>query len=272
VITRIALDHQNVLGDTHVAIAKEKAGILRPKVPLICGVRQPDALRTIRDQARKSQVPRFQIDHDFRVTQGIDGSDKHGLSIEVRGHRYEKLRSKLVGTHQQDNIACAVAALHVLNERGVKVTPAAIAKGLANADWPARMEALATTPVTWLDAAHNVDGCEALAAHLATLTQRPRVLVFGAMQDKDVAAMLKVLTPVTEHRVFTKVAMERAVDPALLAKDHDGIATSTVTAALTRAKKLAAKQGTVIVAGSIFVVAEARAKLLGLETDPLIRM
>jgi len=268
VITRIALDHTNVLGTTHAAIAKEKAGILRPKVPLVCGVREPRALRAVTDHARKSQVPRFQIDHDFKV---IDDNAK-SLSVEMRGHRYDKLSTKLAGAHQHDNVACAVAALHVLNTLGVAVPDVAIRRGLASTKWPARLERIDGRPVVWLDAAHNPDGCNALATHLTTLPQRPRVLVFGAMQDKDVGAMLSALLPVTEGRVFTTVSMPRAADPALLGATYDGEHRATVKRALRRAKKLAGAKGCVIVAGSIFVVAEARATLLKLDSDPLIRM
>lgn len=268
VITRIALDHTNVLGDSFAAIAKEKAGIVRAKVPLVCGVREPSALRAITEQARKSQAPRFQIDHDFKVTTAEDKT----MTVEVRGRRYERLTTKLHGEHQRDNVACAVAALHVLNERGVTVPEAAIVRGLAKVEWPARLEKIAGKPVVWLDAAHNPDGCVALAAHLKTLKERPRVLVFGAMQDKDLTSMVGALLPVTEHQVFTSVPMPRAADPDALAEAHNGESRSTVATALTHAKKLAGQKGVVIVAGSIFVVAEARAKLLKLKTDPLIRM
>lgn len=268
VITRIALDHTNVLGTTHAAIAKEKAGILRPKVPLVCGVREPSALRAITELARKSQVPRFQIDHDFKIT----SNDPKSLAVDVRGHRYDKLLTKLAGAHQQDNVACAVAALHVLNTLGVGLADTAIRGGLASVKWPARLERIAGKPVIWLDAAHNPDGCNALAAHLTTLSERPRVLVFGAMQDKDVAAMLAPLLAVTEHRVFTTVSMPRAADPEVLAETYKGESQGTVAVALRHAKKLAGAKGCVIIAGSIFVVAEARATLLKLEADPLIRM
>jgi len=271
VITRIALDHESVLGTTLPQVAKEKAGILRPKVPLLCGVREPSAQRTITEHARKSQVPRYQLGHDFKVT----ASDKAGLTVEVRGQRYTKLKTALLGQHQEDNVACAVAALHVLSERGFKATEATIRKGLSGVVWPARLEWIvgdAKNPDVWLDAAHNPDGCTALAAHLDTLKQRPRVLVFGAMQDKDVTSMLALLQPVTESRVFTSVEMPRAADPELLAAQHDGQAQPSIALALRQAKKLAGKQGVVIVAGSIFVVADARAKLLKLDADPLIRM
>jgi dihydrofolate synthase / folylpolyglutamate synthase len=180
-----------------------------------------------------------------------------------------------VGQHQEDNVACAVAALHVLSERGFKSTETTLRRGLSDVVWPARLERIAGAskgPDVWLDAAHNPDGCAALAAHLETLKQRPRVLVFGAMQDKDVTSMLTLLQPVTEARVFTSVEMPRAMDPAQLAAQHDGDAQPSIALALRQAKKLAGKQGVVIVAGSIFVVADARAKLLKLDTDPLIRM
>lgn len=268
VITRIALDHTNVLGATHAAIAKEKAGILRRNVPLVCGVREPSALRAISAIARKLRVAHQQIDQDFSVVSG----GHRALSVEVRGLRYHKLKTTLVGDHQRDNIACAVAALHLLNTLGVATSKVAIRRGLAEVKWRARMERLAVKPVVWLDAAHNPDGCTALAAHLITLTQRPRVLVFGAMQDKDIPSMLNPLLPVTEHRVFTTVSMPRAADPKTLAATFHGESRSSVASALRHAKKLAGDQGCVIVAGSIFVVAEARATLLRLKSDPLIRM
>jgi dihydrofolate synthase/folylpolyglutamate synthase len=171
------------------------------------------------------------------------------------------------------------------------VPDAAVRRGLKAVRWPARLETLrrsAGRPRVLLDAAHNEDGCEALASHLASadpwLRERARqaaragrvplrVLVFGALADKDFGPMLAKLAALSDHvllcapnvsRAASARELKRVVPRAEVAKD--------LRAALAQARKLAGAHGEVVVAGSIFLVAEARARLLGVRSDPPIRM
>jgi dihydrofolate synthase/folylpolyglutamate synthase len=124
-----------------------------------------------------------------------------------------------------------------------------------------------------LDAAHNVDGCRALANHLAAQPRRgKRVLIFGAMRDKDYPQMLALLAPQFDQLIYLRPAIARALEPEELQRIHPGHAAKNASDALRTAKRAADGGGLVVIAGSIFLVAELRAKLLGVPSDPLIRM
>ncbi|HKU43636.1 MAG TPA: bifunctional folylpolyglutamate synthase/dihydrofolate synthase, partial [Polyangiales bacterium] len=123
-----------------------------------------------------------------------------------------------------------------------------------------------------LDAAHNADGCAALAKHLHGLPRSRRALVFGVMQDKDYADMLRLLAPEVDSVHYAKPALARAAELTELTAVVPGQVAKHVGQALQRARKAAGPRGLVVVAGSIFLVAEARAKLLRVPTDPLIRL
>jgi dihydrofolate synthase/folylpolyglutamate synthase len=270
VITRIALDHTQILGDTLAAIAEEKAGILKPGVPAIIGVREPEAVRVIVRRAQAVGAKVQLLGRDFDAVPMPDGRAR----VRVGSRVLSGLPRPLPGDHQLDNLACAVAALLALPKAGLRVPRAAIARGLSRVRWPARLERVRGTPNVLLDAAHNPDGAQALAAYLAAQPKRgPRVLVFGAMADKDYGPMLRTLAPCFD-RVFVcrPQKLPRTAEPSALQAHVRATATRSAADALARARKAAGPRGLVVVAGSIYLVAELRAKLLGLRTDPPIRM
>ncbi|MCS6798573.1 MAG: bifunctional folylpolyglutamate synthase/dihydrofolate synthase [Myxococcota bacterium] len=244
-ITRIALDHERWLGHTIGAIAREKAGILKPGVPLVSGVRDPVAARVIERRARALGVP-----------------------VIVASPRDDDPQPRLPGAHQRDNAAVARAILEVLG-----IPRKAIARGIRLARWPGRLERIGRRPAVWLDAAHNPDGCKALASFLSTRRRPPRrVLLFGAMADKNVRAMLAELVPHCDQVVYAAPKTPRALSPAQLASVHPGVQARSVGAALRLARRMAGPSGEVVVAGSIFTLAEARAALLGLPASPIVTL
>ncbi len=178
----------------------------------------------------------------------------------------------LAGSHQVDNAACAVAAVDALRDKGAPMEDAAIARGLAEASWPGRLERIEAAPPVILDVAHNPDGCAILASYLATRPRKRRALVFGAMHDKDLDGMLRPLEGLFAHRVWTRPNMDRAEEPARLAQLSYGEVVRDVGRAVRRAQSLVGEEGEVVVAGSMFVVAEARAMLLDLGGEELIGM
>ena len=270
VITRIALDHTQILGGTLAAIAKEKAGILKPGVPAVIGVREPQALAVIERRARAVGAPLQLIDRDF----GAERTSGGRARVWVGSRVLHGLPSPLPGEHQLDNLACAIAALLALGPAQLRVSRAAIEHGLRRVRWPARLERVRGEPSVLLDAAHNPDGAAALAAHLSTLKKRgPRALVFGAMADKDYGPMLRTLAPCFD-RVFVcrPQQLPRTAELRAMQAHAEATATRSASDALARARRAAGPDGLVVVAGSIYLVAELRAKLLGLRSDPPIRM
>jgi dihydrofolate synthase/folylpolyglutamate synthase len=275
VITRIALDHTQILGDSLAQIAREKAGIAKRGVPLIVGTRERDALRVISRRARQVGAPLALIDRDFAA---LPHARADRFDVRVGTRVFSGLRTHLSGAHQRDNAACAVAALTALDARGIMVPERALRAGLAGVRWPGRLESVRGRPSFLFDAAHNADGCAALARFLSERDARRahgrarRVLIFGVMADKQYGAMLRMLAPLCDRVFFSRPKLRRAASVAQLRKITRGVATRDIDDALARAKRAAGPAGEVVVAGSVFVVAEARARVLGLRSDPLIRM
>jgi dihydrofolate synthase / folylpolyglutamate synthase len=268
-ITRLALEHTARLGTTLEAIAGEKAGILKAGVPVAVGVREPGARRVVGERARSLGAPVAWIDQDFAV----EGGEGRHVAVRVGERHLGDLPLPLAGAHQRDNVAIAVAALVLLGDRGFPVHDRAIREGLSDTRWPGRLETLRGRPPVLLDASHNPDGCAALGAHLDALpTRGRRVLVFGAMEDKDHQAMLAAFDGRVSERIYAEPALRRAVSAQALTHIRPGRVAPDVARAVAWAKEAAGPQGLVVVAGSVFVMAEARAHLLGRRTDPPIAM
>jgi len=192
-ITSISIDHREFLGDTLAAIAGEKAGIMKPGVPVVVGAQTEAALAVLSEAADRAGAPLLLRDRDWH------------LRPAWRGFRYTDRNSALVlpmpslpGAHQVDNAGIAVAALRA---SGFGVSDAAIATGIASATWPARLQRLdgrlaAFVPPgweLWLDGGHNPGAGAALAEHLSGWTDRPTHLVVGMKRAKDTAAFLRPL-------------------------------------------------------------------------------
>jgi len=252
-ITRVALDHQAWLGDDLASIAGEKAGILRAGVPCVLAPQEAEVDAVIARRAAQLGTPLIRPTHE---------GPSEALCVEADDHVSSPLWLRLPGAHQRDNAAVAVGALWMLAERGfdVDVGRAALA------EHPGRLERV---DGALLDVAHNPDGARALAAHLEqNAHDGPFALVFGAMKDKDWPTMLATLRPHVQHVVLTRAKLERSADPVNLG---DGSVVEDVVDAVAAAHALV-PDGTVVVAGSAFVVAEARAAILGVPTDPPIAL
>jgi dihydrofolate synthase/folylpolyglutamate synthase len=271
VVTRIALDHRAELGATLAAIAGEKAGVLRRGVPAVVAAQDEEAATALAARAAELGAPL----HVVARESAIESAEWRGLA----GHRL-RLRTPrtthdldlpLAGEHQLANAATAVRAAELLSERFPAIGGAAIARGVAAARWPGRLEAFALGPTTLLlDAAHNPDGCAALARFLARLA-RTYDLVFGCLADKDAARMLPPLAAPAGRVVLTRPSSPRALAPAALARLAGGAYELEVVAAprAALASALARHPALLVAAGSIYLVAELRAAALARGAQPL---
>jgi len=203
VVTSISLDHTRQLGDTLAEIAREKAGIIKPGVPTISGVKE-DAPREVIEQAcldRGSRLAEVNRDFSFIYHPPRDVGQTSALArFDYREHqpsgsaKWKDVTLGLLGHHQAANAAVALATLFELRQQGWHISDEAIRSGFANLQWPARVEVIARRPAVVLDAAHNVASVEALVRTLSeSFTARRRILVFATAQDKDAAGMLGVL-------------------------------------------------------------------------------
>lgn len=268
VITNISLEHQRILGDTVAKIAREKAGVLKPGVPCVVGVRGKAERRAISMRARAVGAPLRWIDRDFEsVWTG------QSLSVRVGQREWTDLRLGLRGRHQGDNAACALATVVELRERGFETSEPHIRSGLQRTKWPARLEWHPGRPAFLFDAAHNAAGCETLSSYLDDLAFPGRVvLLFGAMRDKDHRRMLAAFDGQLDQRIYAAPSVRRSERPERLAKIREGAVARSVSEAVMRARRSAGRDGLVVVAGSIFLVAEARALVKNLRTDPPMAM
>jgi len=262
-VTGVALDHVAVLGGTLAAIAREKAGILRPGVPAWTGA-EGEGLDHLRQAAASAGVRLRSLEHDAELRVRDRGWEGLALDLRYPGGRLSA-RTPLVGAHQARNVALALVGAVTLG-----VPPDAAVRGAADARWPGRLERLddGSGPVV-LDGAHNPASASALAAALRSLEGRVPVLVLGVSADKDVAGIAAALAGVAERVIATRaVHSPRALAPeALSAATGADAAAPDPRRALAQARRLAGPGGTVVVAGSLFLVGEARGLLLGEESE-----
>lgn len=259
VITRIALDHTDRLGADLPSIAREKAGIAKAGVPLIVGPVSPEVRSAIDEVAQaRGALPQWADDEPAKAT---------AESYQARNERLASRVCRALG----------------LDDRAVR-------EGFGATRWPGRYEWLETDRGPWLlDAAHNPDGAGALAEAVAlsldpgqaaprgwplgaTLRDRPLALVFGALADKDFATTLAHLAPLTPLRFYAEPKSRAAAPASTLAALASGRPMATLEEALQAARAAVGPEGVVLVCGSISLVGEARARLLGEPMDPPVGM
>ncbi|MEO6194696.1 MAG: folylpolyglutamate synthase/dihydrofolate synthase family protein [Thermoanaerobaculia bacterium] len=262
-ITPIGLDHQEYLGDTLAAIAREKAGILRPEKPALVWIEEPEAAESVREAAAEIGANLRSASQEVRI-EAIEPDGWKGQRIRLATPvRSYDLEIALLGAHQAINLGLAVRAAEALADLGFDlIGPGAIQQGAAACRWPGRLEAIELPGGRrlLLDAAHNLAGATVLAEFLDGIGE-PVDLLFGVLADKDFAGMLGLLAPRARRIVLTIPASPRAKDPAELAAllaGHPGevIVEPDRERALDGALGLG---GEVLVAcGSIFLIGEVR--------------
>jgi len=256
-ITSIGIDHTRLLGNDIADIAREKAGIAKPGVPLVLGPVDNAARAAIHEVA----IPIGS--HPLLEVSGDDLADSSATAIA----------SSLAGAHQRDNAAVALAiASFALPALGKSDWETHADTALAAARWPGRLEAISRNGVqVLLDCAHNLAALDALQRAIAPLPHDRTLLVFGAMSDKPWQSMLERLAPVAPRRFYAEaiepIAGRHAVTPAALSKVADGQRAPSPAAAIELALGQASPGDTVLVTGSIFLVGAVRAALLGERRD-----
>ena len=258
-VTEIGLDHQELLGDTIAAIAREKAGIFRAGVPAFAWVSDPGAAAALAAAAGERGVELELLRETWEAATVAAGPT--GQRVRLGGPTGPRqLALPLAGAHQLGNLVLAVAAAEDLTVSGWPRLVDAIPRGVAGCRWPGRLESV-TRPGgrrVLLDGAHNAQAAEALAAALRGQDQ-PLALVFGALADKDAAAMAAALAPLAREVYLAPPASPRALPAdALAALPSLGGASACADAASALAAALAGDQPLVVVSGSLYLVGEAR--------------
>lgn len=265
VITTVALDHQKYLGNTLAEIAFEKAGILKPGVPAVVGVRGPTALRVVRRKAREVGAPVHEVFGRGTAFAARRTTGGYRFSYDSGHARYD-YRPSLPGLHQGENAAVALRAAEVLGGVWRPFEPRIMVRAIGHTLWEGRLETAGARPPLILDGAHNPEGAEALAAHIRMVVRKPVVLLFDAMKDKDIGAIAGALFPLATKVVLTRIPMERAAAPDEVLGLWEGekgniLAEPDVPRALAMARRLAGGSTPVVVAGSLFLVGEVKKAL-----------
>lgn len=209
VITSISRDHTRLLGDTLAEIAREKAGIIKPGVPVISGVTDEPAAGVIAATARRAAAPLYRLGSDILCSEMTPDSGTSPLPqwrarIRTPFREHPPLRIPLAGEHQIANTALALTAVDLVTQHRIPATDAAIADGLSAVRWPLRIEVLRKSPLVIADAAHNVASMAALVDTLTPLSVARRTAVFAVSRDKDIADMLRIAGGYFDRLVLTQ--------------------------------------------------------------------
>jgi dihydrofolate synthase/folylpolyglutamate synthase len=264
VITSISYDHTAILGETLAQIAVEKAGIVKPGVPVVSAPQSTEALSVIEATCNQQGAPLTLVGRDWRWE--LDAADLDGQAFAlVEGRRViDELWIPLLGEHQVVNAATAVAALSLLRRAGIDLSQAVIREGLRAVYWPGRMEILGRAPLVVADGAHNADSAQKLVAALRDYCDYRRlVVVWGASADHATPELMEALLSGADRAIAVRSRHARAADPSWLQAQAAELGfylevKETVAQALTAVLDDAEPGDLICCTGSIFVAAEAR--------------
>ncbi len=281
VITNVSMDHEQYLGNTLKEVACEKAGIIKTNITVVSGVADDASRQVVVQRCQEENAPLYLYGRDFSGQ--YENSQKDQWQFTVPGNiQYTGLPLAMRGSYQLANAALALATIQLLPDK-YNIKPESIRNGLANTRWPGRLESF-TLPFPagnrkktlhfLLDGAHNPAGVKALQLALQDdYTYKRLIIVWGAMADKDLQKTLQTIQPLVDVLIFTSPASERSASAESLqavldpSNDMATILTQSVAEALDRATEMAEADDLICVAGSLYLVGEARHILLGGLTD-----
>ncbi len=271
VVSNVAMDHAEFLGPRLADIAREKAGIVKPRRACVTAARQAPVLAVLEETCRRRRARLLRVGREIRVRTKPDGSlDCRGPALAL-----ENVTLALRGPHQTENAACALGALGVLRERGFRIGDEAIRNGFAAVRWEGRMEVVGRRPAVVLDGAHNAAGATALAKTLGGFAYRRLTLVLGILADKDWRGMIRRLAPPAHRVILTRPPEERAQAPEILAEEarrwsRNVEIVENPRQALRAALKGAGRDDLVCVAGSLYLVGAVRPLLISSKGSGLV--
>ncbi len=264
IITSISLDHTDRLGDTVEQIAAEKAGIIKPGIPVVSNVSDPAAAKVIAEKAYRqgclfTDASKIKPKH---TEEFLGGSL---VDLEIMGTDYSGVEISMTGQHQISNLTAALAAIELLRkQRIIRINRSDLYRGLKQAVQIGRFEILSKEPYTILDGAHNEAGAMALAEVMTKYFARDRVLMIcGILADKDVDGILDNFTRISSHFIACEPVSDRKLDAgSLQAKIQERLCECTVVAspkeAVAAAENIKEDYDAVIYAGSLYLIGEIR--------------
>ena len=264
-ITPVDFDHENFLGHSLQEIAAEKAGILKPAVPLVLAGQHPEAGEVVLARARELRCPIIETGATYRVDQqSFESGCIRARITEIATDWSVEIAPSLRGRFQLENALSAVAAARVLSRQDFRITDESIVHGIAAAEWPGRLEKLHSRPDVYLDGAHNPSAARELAAFWEqNFAGRKVWLLYGALRDKAVDEFAGVLFPLAAEVIFTQPRTSRAISAAQLAEiaGHHALRSVVIVdaeEAFEHALARAASEDVIFITGSLYLVGQLR--------------
>ncbi|MDO9262935.1 MAG: folylpolyglutamate synthase/dihydrofolate synthase family protein [Desulfosalsimonadaceae bacterium] len=263
IISNISLEHRSYLGNTISDITREKAGIIKSNTPVVTGVTQKSAISVIETVASEMSAPLYRLGRDFRVRR----KGKGWFSYFGMDNQWQNMRTGLRGNHQIDNAALVLAACEILRNKNVPITLETIRHSLDSYQWPGRLEILPTSPPILIDGAHNLMSARVLGNYFRDeLSDEKITLVIGVLDDKPYQSILQSLLPHCRRVILTEPKIDRRLSPEKMMDLAKSLVPDTeivldVGAAVRHAISTTPSDGMVCIAGSLYVVGEAKQAL-----------
>jgi len=265
IIARIDFDHENFLGHSLREIAGEKAGIIKPSVPVVVAEQRPEAKEVILGRAKELLSPVIDTSEAFRIEkESIDNGHVRAQVTEVASGWIVELAPSLSGRFQLQNALNAVAAARLLQQRGFRISDESIARGIATTVWPGRIEKIQSHPDIYLDGAHNPSAARELAHFVEeTLKGRRIYLLYGALRDKAVDEVAGLLFPLAAEVVLTAPSTSRAISASQLEEITAHYANKSTTIAdageaVDHVLSKASPDDVIFITGSLYLVGQLR--------------
>jgi dihydrofolate synthase/folylpolyglutamate synthase len=271
VITSVSYDHQQYLGYTLTKIASEKAGIIKKGIPCLAGVRNNTVLKVIEKKCRERRAPLIRAFSQGRKLTYRSTPDGYQFTYKTPSATYH-FKPSLPGLHQGENAAIAIAASETLREQGYQLKKDKIVEAIETVNWPGRLEIISRVPLIILDGGHNEDGARAVSDYVREKIGQPLILVFAIMKDKDIEKVAAKLFPLASRIILTRPPLDRAARPEDIAQRLKKFSPlffleDDVPSALRLALTLSSGKVPVLVAGSLFLVGEAKKFFAGLNSE-----
>ncbi|TET85249.1 bifunctional folylpolyglutamate synthase/dihydrofolate synthase [Candidatus Aerophobetes bacterium] len=264
VITQISFDHTRELGKDLASIAREKSGIIKEGVTVLTSPQDRAAMKVLEQAAREKKTELYKVGEDIQFKRRGSTSQTQTFYLETTKRTYPHLVLPLAGTHQLINAATAVGAIDLIEDRGIFTSSEAVRKGLKEVKWPGRIETLSTEPFFIVDCAHNGASAQALANYLKEKFPRKKIiLILGILKNKDVESIARILCPLADKIILTRVDSPRALPPEEIEKaivkfcgKKEILIEEKVENAILCAQDLACYDDLICTTGSVYLAGE----------------
>jgi dihydrofolate synthase / folylpolyglutamate synthase len=264
VITTVALDHTQYLGDTEEAIAIEKVQIVPREGILVAGKVSGAVAKVLQDHAREKNADVILLGRDFKAVRntGTDAGAANSMRYRGLSVRFDDMYLPLAGRHQIDNAAVALAVVELLGQKGFSIPARAVRQGIASVNLSGRIQRISDVPEVIVDVAHNPAGARVLADYIRALPKKKTALVVGMMADKDIGGFIRKINRIADMLVFTQPRVERAASIQMLAAALGSPGRQlrmiqSVGEAVDWARSAVGMEGRVVITGSFYTVQEA---------------